>query len=593
MSPLLCCCCENPENLEFLLSKGADPNIRTFQCIDSSINDEYIKSTNCSDKYQPNLTPLIYCCLHNYEQCIEPLLFYGADPNVKYENDTCVDIAFSHRHFNIVNTLIKHGCSRFFHNRPLLEVSSEESTFNEEIIRTCLELGDDPNTKCDGCPILIYICEHHLYDLCEFILSKGANPNLTNNNPNDIHEGTALITSCLKNDSKLVSILLSHGADPNLSSINQTPIKACLISNSIPCLKLIISSGGLVNKPFDSSGIYPLHYASLHSNYELVEYLLEKGAKTNVYTNISFNSSFNQKHSEFEQHLFNDFYLTPLHFSCYRGHIEITKLLIRNGAKLYSETYEERLPIHYACASDNIFIVEYLLSLGCPLTVRTYCKESPLHIALETQNLEKINYITSILNDNNKQKISTNQVPNKEECETNENLNKETSNEKESTEIIKENEDEHFKQNLQMKETNLQNTSKFKFSTSIFHFALLQKEINYNFIKTILDRGNVNINKRMNNGYLPIHYACVIHNLPLLQLLVYHHSNINSVTSDGNTCLHICCQEQWKDGISYLLSEGANQNIHNHFNSLPIDLITEPSLKELFNVQTNKVKFKF
>ena len=119
MSPLLCCCSENPENLELLLSHGADPNISTYECIDSSINDEHIQSTKCSDKYKPNLTPLIYCCLHDYEQCIEPLLLNGGDPNVKYGNESCVDIAFSHRHFRIVNKLIQHGCSRFYHNRPL------------------------------------------------------------------------------------------------------------------------------------------------------------------------------------------------------------------------------------------------------------------------------------------------------------------------------------------------------------------------------------------------------------------------------------------------------------------------------------------
>ena len=95
-------------------------------------------------------------------------------------------------------------------------LSSEESYFDPEIIRIWIELGDDPNTEINGCPILIILCEHHLHDPCELILSKGANQNSLCHNHNEKHERTALITSCLKNDTKLASILLFHGADPML-----------------------------------------------------------------------------------------------------------------------------------------------------------------------------------------------------------------------------------------------------------------------------------------------------------------------------------------------------------------------------------------
>ena len=111
-----------------------------------------------------------------------------------------------------------------------------------------------------------------------------------------------------------------------------------------------------------------------------------------------------------------------------------------------------------------------------------------------------------------------------------------------------------------------------KHLTSILHYSLLQKEINYQFIERIVEENKyyLHLNKYMNNGYTPLQYSCVLHNLSLVKLFVEYGSDINFCTEEGDTSLHLCCQDNWEEGISYLVSHGAEQNILNHSNLLPI-----------------------
>ena len=109
-----------------------------------------------------------------------------------------------------------------------------------------------------------------------------------------------------------------------------------------------------------------------------------------------------------------------------------------------------------------------------------------------------INSISKIITENNKEKTTINEdKPNKKSNED-ENITKEES--KLASNINKEAENQLYKQKLQIKETNIKKKLRFKISTSIFHFSLLQKQINYNFIKAIIEQGNININKIMKNG---------------------------------------------------------------------------------------------
>ncbi|PJZ68110.1 hypothetical protein CH373_17995 [Leptospira perolatii] len=101
-----------------------------------------------------------------------------------------------------------------------------------ECTKILFELGADPNKKDEetgSTPLIHAVLRTESKDLLSFLLSKGADPNLKDNN------GFGPLHHCL-NDAKLESFqfLLEKGADPNLQD-----------KDGVTCLNLAKSSHGM------------------------------------------------------------------------------------------------------------------------------------------------------------------------------------------------------------------------------------------------------------------------------------------------------------------------------------------------------------
>ncbi|CAG8610658.1 13236_t:CDS:2 [Acaulospora morrowiae] len=62
--------------------------------------------------------------------------------------------------------------------------------------------------------------------------------------------------------------------------------------------------------------------------------------------------------------------LSPLHWACDRGHLEIVKLLIERGANVNLLTSEDETPLHYACLSENIECARYLYRNNVDISIK-------------------------------------------------------------------------------------------------------------------------------------------------------------------------------------------------------------------------------
>jgi ankyrin repeat protein len=91
----------------------------------------------------------------------------------------------------------------------------------------------------------------------------------------------------------------------------------------------------------------------------------------------------------------------PIHFACLKGHIEIVKLLLDNGANInqisiaenvkYVHGYINYLPIHYAYISKNYELVKFLINKGANI----YSNIPLLHFSCKSNNLDMIKLLIS------------------------------------------------------------------------------------------------------------------------------------------------------------------------------------------------------
>ena len=59
--------------------------------------------------------------------------------------------------------------------------------------------------------------------------------------------------------------------------------------------------------------------------------------------------------------------LTPLHFACKEGHLDVVQHLIRKGAQIDAKTQKNWTPLNQACFNGHLEVIEYLIQEGAQL----------------------------------------------------------------------------------------------------------------------------------------------------------------------------------------------------------------------------------
>lgn len=146
------------------------------------------------------------------------------------------------------------------------------------------------------------------------------------------------------------------------------------------------------NSP-DPNGLYPLHYAALYGNSEVLKCLISQhGSDFNCITAekttplhfaarngstecvkilLDFNASVNEA---------DQMGWTPLHYACYRGYTDIAMQLIRKGSDLNLHTVEGYTPLHISCYKGNTKLIEDLINKNADVNARDKRGETPLEL---------------------------------------------------------------------------------------------------------------------------------------------------------------------------------------------------------------------
>jgi len=90
------------------------------------------------------------------------------------------------------------------------------------------------------------------------------------------------------------------------------------------------------------------------------------------------------------------------------------------------------------------------------------------------------------------------------------------------------------------------------------------------------------INGLTNDGYTPLHFACIKGHINVVRILLFlNEINVNILHEKDGTPLHIACKKNDMQIVSILVSFKANLNIKNSKNQLPIDLTTDDNIKKI------------
>jgi ankyrin repeat protein len=194
-------------------------------------------------------------------------------------------------------------------------------------------------------------------------IETGANPNQRN----EKNKKTLLYIATELGDYQMVKYLIEKGADINAKSDDQTPLHIAYKKKHFEIFHFLVLNDAVFEPKFTKTLLY---IATEINDYQLVKYLIEKGAKINP-------KSENQ---------------TPLHIAYKKEHWEIFHffILILNGAVF--EPKSRKTLLYIATEINDYQLVKYLIEKGEEINAKSE-NQTPLHIAYKKEHLEIFHFL--------------------------------------------------------------------------------------------------------------------------------------------------------------------------------------------------------
>ncbi|MFC1763445.1 ankyrin repeat domain-containing protein [Planctomycetota bacterium] len=317
--------------------------------------------------------PLVKAVGKNNMAMAEYLIDHGADLNSPPDWGSLLQ-AVHVGNIEMMKLLLKKGAdvNATEYTTPLLEAVTRHRQVDKEIVKLLLEHGANVDNKAswEEPPLGWAISLNDPY-FRNILLAHGAN--VETKNP----LGETYLQSVARSGrTESIQWLLEAGANFNAMSDNgQTALHIILDINSVnyersklskDTLELLLSKGADVELK-DKDGRTPLHLASESADEDVVELLLDKGAKINEKENESG--------------------LTALHHAARIGKRNVAELLIAKGADINVKDKQGRTPLYFAANHDSR-LAEYLMKNGADSSIRIDSSQTLLQLAQQRKKRE-------------------------------------------------------------------------------------------------------------------------------------------------------------------------------------------------------------
>jgi ankyrin repeat protein len=156
-----------------------------------------------------------------------------------------------------------------------------------------------------------------------------------------------------------VKSLIAQGVSPNAVDSRGNPMLLLAIrEKSLKVTEFLIKNPKIDVDLSNQNGETPLMIASIEGDLPVVQVLVL------------------QKHA-----MIDHIGWTPLHYACAKGHLEVARFLIANGAVVDSLSPGDTTPLMMAVQSGNEYLVKLLLDKGANLQLRNAAGFSAIDIA--------------------------------------------------------------------------------------------------------------------------------------------------------------------------------------------------------------------
>lgn len=599
--------------------KKAENLIKNFKTIDifflncAILNNNYkiIKllienGVDLNDKID-EIYPIMYSCFHKNYKITKLLIENGANVNIKNDKDNYPIIyACFANSFEIVQLLIDNNASIYvkncFDKTPLSIVCKNN---NLKLLKLFFDTGFDlenniykkykylkiwkhlhdkidifnlliqENIYVDigyiqfEFSLLIYICKANNFKILKLIIDNIDKKYI---NYSDYLNTYPLYVSCKNNNIEIIKYLLKNGAT---DSSKESVFSPLCYNNNFEIIKLLIEYNFNVNA-IDNKNCTPLVYASKNDNLEIIEYLVENGAKIDV------------KNSE-----------SPLIFACMNNNYDIVKYLLEAGANINATEFKSLLShaknaLFFACDNNNLKMVKLLIKYKINMNFKfEYKVLHPLHIACVYNNYKIVKLlIQNNINLYNFELSLNDYIINKFTPPNIFILNKYSTK---TTKILIKNKIGINKpcgfsfpiiiasnlNNLKIVKLLIKNganiNSKDTSNNNALHFACIQN--NFKIAKLLIDN-NIDVNKKNNFLETPLIIACNNNNFKIAALLIKKNADIY-VRDKNNFSLIYNSLKNNNNLITKILLKNINIFDDNNLNYLPIFCSTNNNLSIL------------
>ena len=228
--------------------------------------------------------------------------------------------------------------------------------------------------------------------LVECLLKLGANPNAMSQAGHNL-----LMVAARYDNTNAVSLLLKYKADPCMLDHSKTlsPIHYAAGLSQQEVVKLLLKAG--VSPDYNPTEEHtPLMVATLRNHYEMVQFLLENGADVNGQNKNGHTALFDAcyfgymyvsiarlllKSGANPNLKTNTLMSTPLSAACFRGSVELVKLLLQSKADPNICSSNGYTSLMHACMYAHHNIVKLLLQSGAYVDTQTSDGATALIIA--------------------------------------------------------------------------------------------------------------------------------------------------------------------------------------------------------------------
>lgn len=329
-------------DVSYRISESFDKNKEMFKILVENGFD--LESRIKADRSDYDYTPLMIAVYKKDYDMVKYLLDKGANPNTaNNENKTALMIAIANNNFDISKLLIQQGAN----------INTKDEYGYTALMRAAM-IGS--------------------YEMVKFLLENGADANTKDNDGNTVLYYNIYYADYgeLENAKKIFNLLIKYGADVNTknnygaSLLNISYRASTALAQNREMFKVLVENGfdlesrikGWEEDYPDDYDYTPLMIAAAINDYDMVKFLVEKGADVNAKTHFEYSSV-----------------VTPLLLSLDYEHIEsrydenssVAEYLINNGADINVTNEDGETPLMYASKVHNIKVIELLIQKGADI----------------------------------------------------------------------------------------------------------------------------------------------------------------------------------------------------------------------------------